>query len=166
MRKNMRVVHVGVRRWKHSEETKEKIRKSNTGRKVSEFTRQKMSLIKLGNPSPLKGRKFPSTTGINHWNWKGGKENTRMLSRRYKVRKRNSLTNHHTTMEWLELKKAFKNSCLCCGEAELVVLITRDHIIPISKGGTDSIDNIQPLCLVCNIKKRDKFINFIINRKQ
>ena len=43
--------------------------------------------------------------------------------------------------------------CVNCGsEADIVI----DHIIPLSKGGTNTIDNIQPLCRSCNSSKRDR----------
>lgn len=36
------------------------------------------------------------------------------------------------------------------------VLMTLDHIVPRSKGGTKAIDNIQLLCSACNGTKEDK----------
>ena len=36
------------------------------------------------------------------------------------------------------------------------IMLTRDHIIPRSKGGKDIQSNIQPMCEICNQKKADK----------
>ena len=36
------------------------------------------------------------------------------------------------------------------------VLMTKDHIIPASKGGRDVLKNMQPMCCMCNSKKGDK----------
>ena len=36
-------------------------------------------------------------------------------------------------------------------------LLTVDHIKPKSKGGTNELDNYQPMCLTCNQKKKDVY---------
>lgn len=36
------------------------------------------------------------------------------------------------------------------------VLMTKDHIIPKSKGGPDDLSNLQTMCVNCNIEKGDK----------
>ena len=56
----------------------------------------------------------------------------------------------YTAKEWKKLCKKYKNRCLCCGEKKK---LTPDHVIPIIKGGTSDIENIQPLCLSCNCRK-------------
>jgi 5-methylcytosine-specific restriction endonuclease McrA len=34
-----------------------------------------------------------------------------------------------------------------------LMLMTKDHIVPSSKGGSDHIDNLQTMCSKCNSKK-------------
>ncbi len=33
------------------------------------------------------------------------------------------------------------------------VLMTKDHVVPKSKGGPDRIENMQPMCAICNFEK-------------
>ncbi|MBC7660550.1 MAG: HNH endonuclease [Chitinophagaceae bacterium] len=42
---------------------------------------------------------------------------------------------------------------LYCLKSEEEVLMTKDHIIPIAKGGRDRLNNFQTLCVDCNKKK-------------
>ncbi len=64
----------------------------------------------------------------------------------------------HTTGEWLLLKFYYGNRCAACGMRNRK--LTKDHIIPVSKGGKDDISNIQPLCVSCNSKKGTKHVYY------
>lgn len=66
----------------------------------------------------------------------------------------------HTEEEWQELKAFYSFKCLCCGKQEPDIKLTRDHVIPLTQGGSDSIDNVQPLCARCNSKKNNKHIDY------
>jgi 5-methylcytosine-specific restriction endonuclease McrA len=64
----------------------------------------------------------------------------------------------YTAAEWQALCAAYDYRCLCCGAAN--VPLTRDHVIPLTKGGRNDIANIQPLCRSCNSAKHDKIIDY------
>jgi len=48
---------------------------------------------------------------------------------------------------------AKEHHCRECKRLLLPGEMIRDHIIPMSEGGTDEESNIQPLCKKCNNKK-------------
>lgn len=62
----------------------------------------------------------------------------------------------HEEQDWLRLVKACGGCCLRCGGLE----ITKDHIVPLARGGTNSLSNLQPLCRSCNSWKGTKTIDF------
>ncbi|NET87405.1 MAG: HNH endonuclease [Kamptonema sp. SIO1D9] len=45
--------------------------------------------------------------------------------------------------------------CQSCGKTSQQTILNIDHIIPLAKGGSNDISNLQTLCCSCNQKKRD-----------
>ncbi len=62
-----------------------------------------------------------------------------------------------TLLEWTNLCARYNHRCLCCGRQ---TKLTPDHVVPISRGGSNTISNIQPLCGPCNSRKFTKTIDF------
>lgn len=68
---------------------------------------------------------------------------------------------YHTDQEWQELLRVCEYRCSCCGRHQDETPLTRDHVIPLVKGGSDEIWNIQPLCRSCNSMKHADDYRFI-----
>lgn len=82
--------------------------------------------------------------------WGGGKRRSRSenMTRARKL-------GRHTELEWQALLDECGSLCVRCGVSanDLHGGLVRDHIKPIYQGGSDGIDNIQPLCKHCNSSK-------------
>jgi len=39
------------------------------------------------------------------------------------------------------------------------VLMTKDHIVPVSRGGEESLKNAQTMCCICNCEKSDSYLD-------
>jgi 5-methylcytosine-specific restriction endonuclease McrA len=66
----------------------------------------------------------------------------------------------HTRQEWEELLELFGGLCAYC---KVNKATDRDHVIPISKGGSNEITNILPACDNCNSRKHSKNLEDWLN---
>lgn len=90
------------------------------------------------------------------------------MDRRYKTlvygnRKRAEkfgLTEHFSEQEWFTMIEFSGNKCVSCKRDIDKIFVTADHVIPLTKGGPNTIDNIQVLCRSCNSIKRDRVIDY------
>lgn len=63
----------------------------------------------------------------------------------------------YTKAEWRILCEHLGTACLCCGTNDGLSV---DHVVPLSRGGTNAIDNLQPLCCGCNRRKGTKSTDY------
>lgn len=61
---------------------------------------------------------------------------------------------HRHGVEWrIESNGSAPHLNLYCADG---VMMTKDHVVPKSKGGPDVLDNFQPMCARCNERKGDE----------
>ncbi|MGW3072754.1 HNH endonuclease [Kitasatospora sp. NPDC001132] len=58
----------------------------------------------------------------------------------------------HAPYSRLEILIRWKNRCAYCGELAQHL----DHVVPLSRGGTDTAENMVPACADCNLSKGAK----------
>lgn len=89
-----------------------------------------------------------NTEAHRRWKKKNPERMAHLKVRRY-ARERGA-TGSHTPAEWEALKIKHNDLCAACKKENP---LTKDHIVPLSLGGSDLIENIQPLCRSCNSRK-------------
>ena len=84
------------------------------------------------------------------------------------LRKRTRLNNkakanpYARRREWLpkaircQVAAKYKYKCRYCGRSAREVKTHVDHVVPLSRGGTDDIENLCLACVECNLKKSNK----------
>ena len=88
-------------------------------------------------------------------NYRRDEENRRKRAERLKAAREKGT---HTKEQWATLLDEFNHCCVCCGSD---IQVQKDHIIPIYQGGSDGIDNLQPLCRKCNCAKGPDSTNWV-----
>ncbi len=142
-----------------SPEHRRKISESHIGQshKCSAESRKRMSEAQKGKT--LSTEHKLKLSGANAGRWKGGVTKLpgykRLASQKRKALERQTESSL-TLGEWELLKKQYGYACPMCGVSEPEIMLTIDHVIPISKGGDNCAENIQPLCQSCNSTKHIK----------
>jgi len=101
-------------------------------------------LRERGNKGNQRYRQSPKGKAGNKAHW-----------RQWRARKVNAIGSH-TAAEWELLCERYGHICLACGQR---LPLTEDHVVPLVRGGTDDISNIQPLCRPCNSRKGSQTID-------
>ena len=86
---------------------------------------------------------------------------SRESSARRRAQKLSAPINDLTETQWQEIKAAYNERCVYCPDTcwrcrQHKHVLTKDHIIPLSKGGPHTASNIVPACLSCNAKKGNR----------
>ena len=73
--------------------------------------------------------------------------------RQYRKALVDNLPSDFTKEQWLFVVQFFGNTCAYCGKKKK---LTQEHIIPVSRGGGYTKNNIIPCCGSCNSSKQDR----------
>jgi len=100
------------------------------------------------------------------------------MERRYRNKNRLKIRHHnhirkarkkgnggsHTQIEWIQKVESLGWKCFYCSVILTVLTLTKDHFIPLGRGGRNDLENIVPACLHCNCSKSamtgDEFIQY------
>lgn len=87
---------------------------------------------------------------------------------KYKLNNSNKRMYNFNVKKWHRIANyVFKRdnyTCQYCGKVGGILEV--DHIIPFSKGGKDTMDNLTTSCRKCNRKKKDKSVEEFIKWKE
>lgn len=97
---------------------------------------------------------------VRKWRKENPEKNNQNTRRRH-AREKGALGSH-TAQEWEEKKADYGGLCAYCGKPGKM---TEDHVVPLSRGGSDYIENILPACLSCNSAKNDTPVDEWIKRR-
>lgn len=96
-------------------------------------------------------------TGAKNANYRGGdwcdhkREKAQVVNARGAAKK-HGVDSTLTLPEWLEAIAEYNHRCAYC----LGPWAQLDHVIPMSKGGPNSRDNVAPACALCNTRRNGR----------
>ncbi len=121
------------------------------------------------NPDKMK-QSYPKRNALRNA-WREKQKQTeeyklKCVTYAHERRERLAQGNNKVKLKPQEVKSIYERDgymCLACGTSDQLTL---DHVIPISQGGHNILDNLQILCKTCNCSKGTQTIDyrkFIVN---
>jgi 5-methylcytosine-specific restriction endonuclease McrA len=90
--------------------------------------------------------KAANTARMSEWQ----RENPGRVADRQRLRaSRQAGAGTYTEAEWLQQFETYAGRCAYCREPAT----ERDHVMPLCRGGSNTIENIVPACRACNAQK-------------
>ena len=93
-------------------------------------------------------------------NWREmNKDKILQRDMRRRAIKKGATVNLGHIMEWMKtIKSKKKFKCYYCDSVFPISSIHFDHIVPLSKGGPHSVENLCTSCAPCNLSKKAKMV--------
>ena len=158
------------KRWyrEHPEEIKERVKqwRKKCPEKINEINRRYRrnhpeEIKKQGRQYYQRNKEIIKEYRKNYLKTDEGKMSNQRTYFKRRAIMENSV-NTLTSQEWLCILEEYNYRCAYCDvEFDCENLPEKDHIIPISKGGDNTKENIVPACRSCNAKKHN---NILIKR--
>ena len=154
-----------VKKEKWYREHKEKVRKYGIVYRKENSQRIRADKAKWQKKNPEKcnartrewEQRNPDKVKAKETNWRKNNPDKAKAKMHRRLAKIHGNGGSFTGEEWKALCNKYNHRCLDCGKRKK---LEADHIIPVSKGGTSNIDNIQPLCRTCNAHMGTKTTDF------
>jgi 5-methylcytosine-specific restriction endonuclease McrA len=143
---NREKVRAGIQRWE--EENPEKVRE------ISRNTYKRNRDKQLARSRAKYERDKDKLRPIRKAWAKANPEKVKTYEQNRRAREINA-EGSFTPDEWLDKLQEFGGNCFYCLEL-IEGTPHQEHMIPLSRGGTNYIENIVPSCGPCNRKKHDK----------
>jgi len=85
---------------------------------------------------------------------KANPEKCKVYCSRHRAYRLNAPGDPLTPAQWQEILETFNFCCAYC--LNPLVVAEQEHMLPLSRGGAHSADNVVPACRSCNARKHDK----------
>ena len=158
------------KRWRDANKEKERRRCAEKYSKTKEKRTLKIKEWKLLNLEKV--RAYTRKSNNKHkerrrettklWLAKNPEKNKIYLENRRAAKMKNGGQIYHD--EWVDLCEKYGNRCINPNCPDPSKPLTIDHVVPIKMGGSNTINNVQPLCQRCNSSKNVKIIDYRIEK--